>query len=81
MFGNTRIRRDLSYEEGDVIRYSAFGGLRRTVLVQEKDDEIKNGRPGFSGVLVDDDYKPLPEKDGMGVWGYDAQIIKVIKRS
>lgn len=80
MFGNTRIPRDLSYKEGDVIRYSAFGGCRRTVLVDEKDDNIKNGRPGFSGQLVDDNYELLPEEDGMGVWGYDSQIFKVVKR-
>jgi hypothetical protein len=68
------------YKQGDIIRYNAFGGCGRTVLVEEKDDDIKNGRPGFHGVMVDSNLKPLPEKDGMGVWGYDSQIVRVVKR-
>ena len=73
--------RNMRYKEGDIIRYNAFGGLSRNVLVEEKDDDIKNGRPGFSGVHLDPDLKPYPEKDGMGVWGYDAQIVQVVKRA
>lgn len=69
------------YKIGDIISYNAFGGLKRTVLVEDREDEIKNGRPGFSGKLVGSDHKPLPEKDGMGVWGYDSQIVRVIRRA
>ena len=68
------------YKIGDIIRYNAFGGCGRTVLVNDKDDDIKNGRPGFSGQLVDSDLNPILREDGSGVWGYDAQIISVVRR-
>lgn len=52
---------------GDVITYVDFLGGRRTVYVTAVDDDIKNGRPGFDGHLIDDpDFL---------VWGYDSQIV------
>jgi hypothetical protein len=76
-------RRNLNYNEGDIIAYNASGGLRRLVLVEEKDDDIKNGRPGFSGVEVDPKtMKPyFHDSLGGGVWGYDDQITRVVKRN
>lgn len=68
-----------NYKVGSIIVYNAFGGLRRRVKVEEKERDIKNGRPGFSGIEVDADGKPLGDVDH-GVWGYDDQIIRVVKR-
>lgn len=67
------------YEVGDVVVYSPFGGGRRAVLVTNKESDIKNGRSGFDGLLVNEyDYQPI-ESDMFGgtVWGYDDQIISV----
>jgi len=71
--------KQLNYGEGSIIIYNAFGGCRRKVLVEEKERDIKNGRPGFSGVMVGPDNKPLADDDA-GVWGYDDQILQVVKR-
>jgi len=68
--------RKLDYQEGSIIVYHAFGGLKRTVRVEEKESDIKNGRPGFSGQLVD--HQGLP--DNAGVWGYDEQIVQVVRK-
>jgi hypothetical protein len=48
-----------TYAVGDTIEYSAFGGVRRTVLVTNREEEIKNGRPGFDGITT----------EGESVWG------------
>ncbi len=53
----------VEYEVGDVITYKNFGGQVLTGEVSSKEDDIKNGRPGFDLVL--------------GVWGYDSQITHV----
>ena len=63
----------IKYNVGDTIEYRAFGGETRTVEVQGKEDDIKNGRPGFDGVCIN----PNP---GQPVWGYDDQITRVVKR-
>ena len=60
------MQKPLNYEVGDTVIYSPFGGGRRTVVVEEKDPDIKNGRPGFAGGEV---------------WGYDYQIITVIPKA
>lgn len=57
----------MEYNVGDTIVYRTFGGEARTVLVTEKEDDVKNGRPGFDGVT----------EDGVDVWGYDEQIVSV----
>lgn len=57
------------YRVGSVIQYVSFGGGLRTVTVDEKEDDIKGGRPGFGGI----------NDRGEGVWGYDDQIITVVK--
>ena len=56
------------YKVGSTIKYRAFDGEVRTVVVEEKSDDIKNGRPGFDGTT----------KSGMDCWGYDDQIIGVV---
>ena len=58
-----------NYRVGSTIKYRAFGGEVRTVVVDEKSSDIKNGRPGFDGIT----------RSGEGCWGYDDQIIEVVK--
>ena len=65
------MRPDKTYKVGDTVRYETFTGELRTVKVTEKHDEIKNGRPGFSGVETVS-YKPH-----LNVWGYNSQILRV----
>lgn len=60
----------MNYKLGDVIVYHS-GGSKRVVLVDEKESDIKNGRPGFGGTVIDG-----PDT-GMSVWGYDSQIEEV----
>jgi hypothetical protein len=66
-----------AYEAGDVIEYQTFGGgsIRR-VLVEYREDNIKNGRPGFHGTAIEGGAD-----EGMSVWGYDDQIIRVTRRA
>ena len=59
----------MDYSVGDTIVYYTFGGLYRTVVVTYRDEDIKNGHPGFDGVMVD---------TGEDVWGYDDQIVEVL---
>ena len=40
------------YEVGDQITYSSFGGPR-TVTVTVRHEDVKRGRPGFSGYNAD----------------------------
>jgi hypothetical protein len=61
------------FEIGDVIEYRTFGGDLRIIIVEGKDDDVKNGRPGFDGRLVN-------EKSGQsgGVWGYTEDITRIV---
>ena len=63
----------MEYEVGDTVTYTAFGGEQRTVIVTEKYEDVKNGRPGFDAVW------PIIATDE-GVWGYDDQIIRVERK-
>ena len=58
------------YAIGDTIVY--WSGSRRVVLVDEKEEDIKNGSPGFGGTIIEG-----PDT-GMSVWGYDSQIEEVL---
>jgi hypothetical protein len=60
----------MDYTEGSIIAYYAFGNEYREVLVETKEDDVKNGQPGFDGTTT----------DGLNVWGYDSQIITVIRK-
>lgn len=51
------------YNVGDLITYRTFGGGKRTGVVSLKEEDIKNGQPGF-------DLET-------GYWGYDSQITHV----
>lgn len=63
------------YTAGSVIEYTPFGGGTRRVRVAGTDSDIKNGRPGFDGVLVN-----AGDVTGMEVWGYDSQITRILTR-
>lgn len=52
------------YRAGDTVTYRVFGGELRTVRVTARLTDVKNGQPGFDGVLP----------SGATVWGYDVQI-------
>lgn len=64
------------YQVGDTVVYYPFGGDRRTVLVEAKYADIKNGRPGFDGRIVG-----ASGDDVFTVWGYDDQITSIIPAS
>jgi hypothetical protein len=53
-----------NYKVGDTVTYITFSGVRRSVVVKNKEEDIKNGYPGFEG----------SDKDGNDCWGYDDQI-------
>lgn len=59
-----------NYRIGDTVVYSNNLGQRLRVVVDDKQDDIKNGSPGFSGVTTTGDE----------VWGYDDQIISIIAK-
>ena len=65
------------YQEGSIIEYKTFTGEIRRILVQCREDDIKNGRPGFDGVEVGVTDNVI---NGVtcGVWGYDSQIVRVV---
>jgi len=67
---NVRDLNDGDYDIGSVIEYTS-GGVLRVVLVDEKESDIKNGRPGFGGIVIEG-----PDRD-MSVWGYDADIERI----
>lgn len=62
----------MDYSIGDTIVYRPFDGGARTVLVDEKESDIKGGRPGFGGTVTSG-----PD-EGISVWGYDTQIVEVL---
>jgi len=77
------VRNKFGYKVGDVIEQEAFGGVRRFVLIEGREHDIKNGRPGFDGRLVDREGREIRKDDpiGNGVWGYDYQVKRVIRRA
>lgn len=65
----------MDYSAGDIIEYIPYGGRLRRVRVDSRDPDIKNGRAGFDGVVVDGD------EQGFTVWGYDSQIKRIVTRN
>ena len=67
---------NFNYKAGSVIEYRCFGGDLRRVVVEYRDDDIKNGCPGFVGMPT----KGPSTINGVtaGVWGYDSQIVAVV---
>ena len=62
----------MKYKVGSIVTYRDFLGSSRTVRVEEKYADIKNGRPGFAGPMIDENGNALGD-----VWGYDSQIVRV----
>lgn len=63
----------MNYKAGDTITYELSNSTIRTVVVDARHEDVKNGRPGFSGKMID----PNPEYDWQAdVWGYDEQIVE-----
>lgn len=63
----------IDYIVGSIIEIgSEWRNEVRRVRVTFKSSDIKNGEPGFDGQYIDGDKFP--------VWGYDAQIIRVVTR-
>lgn len=63
------------YQPGDVLVYTVMGGGEtRRVRVTATYEDIKNGRPGFDGDLLDG--KDAGSRFG-SVWGYDDQVLYV----
>lgn len=58
-----------NYRVGSKVRYRSFDGTVRTVTVESKADDIKDGRPGFDGQV----------RPGEWAWGYDDQILAVVE--
>lgn len=54
---------------GDTVEYATFGGGIRVVAVTHVLKDVKNGYPGFDGVIVGTEDET--------VWGYADQILKV----
>jgi hypothetical protein len=44
----------VTYKVGSIIEYRNFGDQIVQVEVDQKDEDIKNGRPGFAGYRMDD---------------------------
>lgn len=65
----------ISYDVGDIVTYTPFGPGTRCVLITGKDADIKNGKPGFVGDVIDDNGNPI------SFWGYDHQIIHVSRKT
>jgi hypothetical protein len=61
--------KQLNYRAGSIIKYRNSGGEVRRVTVESKEDDIKNGRPGFDGQV----------RVGEWCWGYDDQIVEVVQ--
>jgi hypothetical protein len=72
----------VQYNTGDIVDYTAFGGVERTVRISVVLQDVKNGRPGFDGVLqVRDASGRWVDSDEpfRSVWGYYHQITRVHK--
>jgi hypothetical protein len=61
------------YRPGDIVTYRAVAGGARRVRVTETSDDLKNGWPGFHGVVVSTSGKDTAAV-GTECTGYDAQI-------
>lgn len=74
---NTNYTAD-DYEVGDVIVVKT-ATTKQAVEVESKEDDIKKGRPGWSGVVVEviDKAPSAYREEGEEMWGYDNQIVDI----
>jgi len=68
------------YKVGDIILQQSWSFGQRYIRIINKDADIKNGTPGFDGVLCNKSGAEVNQDDKYGnkVWGYDHQILKVV---
>ena len=66
---------NFKYQVGSIIQYNSFSE-QRLVRVTAKESDIKNGEPGFDGVVVKYQDGVWVDTSRM-VWGYDDQICGV----
>jgi hypothetical protein len=60
----------MTYKVGDLVRYQLGGSkMTRTVRVQSRVADVKDGQPGFDATDL---------ATGRMVWGYDYQIVAVL---
>lgn len=67
---------------GDVIMYDdrVEGPVR--MLVEGVEDDVKNGEPGFVGVLVKENNELLSDdKFGVDKWGYAEQAVSIVQKA
>ena len=55
---------------GDIVEYRNNGGQTMRVKIDDIDEEGKNGRPVFSGVILN------PTTSQKNAWGYISQITR-----
>lgn len=65
----------LSYDEGDIIEVRVGGKVRR-VLVESREADIKDGEPGWDGLIVSSTDRK--DERGASVWGYNSNVIRRI---
>lgn len=69
----------IKYVVGDIIEVETFGGKIRRVLVQYRERDIKDGQPGFEGLIVS--AGPGGGERGEAAWGYDDQVRRRVGRA
>ena len=73
------LRPPVSYSEGDIIEVRTIGGKVRRVLVQVREADIKDGQPGFEGLVVSSASRD--DVPGKPVWGYDEYVLRRVGRA
>jgi hypothetical protein len=69
----------VKYAVGDIIEVETIGGKIRRVLVQYREDDIKDGQPGFEGLIVS--AGPGGGERGAAAWGYDDRVLRRVGRA
>jgi len=83
VFGDKEESTMIRYNVGDIILQQSWTSGQRLIRITNKSSDIKNGEAGFDGIVCDKDGKEVDTKPSSWnkVWGYDDQIIKVVKKS
>jgi len=69
----------MHYEIGDLVEQTFADGHSRFVIVTDRTDNIKNGIPGFGGLLARENGELVTcTPFGFEVWGYDYEVNRVV---
>lgn len=71
----------VEYEVGDIIEYGPLGGGVFVAKVKVKSEDIKGNSQGFLATLIHNKAPRTANKPGSGVWGYDEDVIRVVRRA